>query len=115
MERELICICCPKGCHLKVDLENKKVSGNGCPRGQKYGIDEVTNPVRVVTSTVKVVNGIQNVVPVKTDKSISKNLTFKCIEEINKVEIKAPVTIGQIIIKNVLESGANVIATKSID
>lgn len=114
MEKELICICCPKGCHLKVDLETKQVTGNGCPRGAKYGVDEVTNPVRVITTTIRVVDGKHKVVPVKTDKPIPKNLTFKCIEEINKIQIKAPIKIGQIIIENVLDTGANIVATRNI-
>ena len=66
MVRELICIVCPRGCHLKVDSDNLKVSGNGCIRGEKYGVSEVTNPVRTVTSTMKVDNGELKLIPVKT-------------------------------------------------
>lgn len=114
MIRELICIRCPKGCHLKVDDKTLKVSGNGCINGEKYGISEVTNPVRTVTSTVKVIKGKLNVVPVKTDKPIPKGLMMKCMEEINKASIKAPVKIGDIVIENVLETGCNIIATRFI-
>ena len=114
MDKELICICCPKGCHLKVDREAKSVSGNGCSRGLEYGINEVTNPVRVITSTVKVKNGELPVVPVKTNKPIPKGLNFKCMEEINKSEVNAPVKIGQVIIKNVLGTGADIVATRNV-
>lgn len=114
MEKQLICICCPKGCHLNVDAENRSVTGNGCTRGIEYGINEVTNPVRVITSTVKVSNGELPVVPVKTRNPIPKELNFKCMEEINKAVIKAPVKIGDIIIKNVLETGIDIVATRNI-
>lgn len=114
MEKELICICCPKGCHLKVDAEAKKVSGNGCIRGIEYGINEVTNPVRVITSTVKVENGELPVVPVKTNNPIPKNLNFKCMEEINKVTLSAPVKIGDVVIKNVLGIGVDIVTTRNI-
>ncbi|MBE6062856.1 MAG: DUF1667 domain-containing protein [Clostridium butyricum] len=115
MEKELICICCPNGCHLKVDIDNREIRGNKCKRGEEYGISEVTHPVRVITSTVKVENGSFPVIPVKTKGYIPKELNFKCMEEINKITIKAPVEIGDVIIKNVLDTGVDIVATKSID
>jgi len=114
MEKELICICCPKGCHLIVDAEAKNVSGNGCLRGIEYGINEVTNPVRVITSTVKVENGEIAVVPVKTNKPIPKGLNFKCMKEINKVKINAPVKIGDVVIENVLGTGVDIVVTRNV-
>ncbi|EKQ56545.1 MULTISPECIES: DUF1667 domain-containing protein [unclassified Clostridium] len=114
MEKELICICCPKGCHLKVDAQMNNVQGNGCGRGEEYGINEVTNPVRIITSTVKVENGELPVVPVKTNAPISKGLNFKCMEEINKAIVSAPIKIGQVIIKNILGTGVDIVATRSI-
>lgn len=115
MEKELICICCPNGCHLKVDIDNNIVSGNKCKRGEEYGINEVTNPVRVITSTAKVLNGTLPVVPVKTKEAIPKGLNFKCMEEINKVTVKAPVKVGDVVIENVLDTGVNVVATKNVE
>ncbi|AJH01646.1 molybdopterin oxidoreductase [Clostridium beijerinckii] len=114
MERELICISCPKGCHLKVDETSLTVSGNTCPKGAEYGVNEVTNPVRIVTSTVKVSGGDTPVVPVKTQTAIPKGLIMKCMEEINKVTVKAPVKIGDIIIGNVLETGIDIIVAKNV-
>jgi CxxC motif-containing protein len=115
MEKELICITCPKGCHLKVDVEANKVTGNGCPRGAEYGINEVTHPVRVITSTVKVKNGQIPVVPVKTKTPIPKGLNFKCMEEINKATIVAPIYIGDIVIANILGTGVDVVATRNVE
>lgn len=114
MERELICICCPRGCHLKVDDKSLTVSGNSCPRGAEYGAREVTNPVRTITSTVKVNGSDIPVVPVKTENAIPKAMTMKCMEEINKITMNAPVKIGDIVIKNVLGTGVNVVATKNV-
>lgn len=114
MERELICICCPRGCHLKVDDKSLTVSGNSCLRGAEYGAREVTNPVRIITSTVKVNGSDIPVVPVKTEKAIPKAMTMKCMEEINKITMNAPVKIGDVVIKNVLGTGVNVVATKNV-
>lgn len=114
MIRELICISCPMGCHLKVNVENKTVEGNICKRGEVYGINEVTNPVRMVTSTVKIVNGEVPVISVKTSKPVSKKLNFEIMELLKQVKIEAPVRIGDIIIKNILDTGADIVATRNV-
>ena len=74
----------------------------GSGKIKEYGINEVTNPVRIITTTAKVMNGSSPVVSVKTKEPIPKELNFKCMEEINKVEVQAPVKIGDIIIENIL-------------
>ena len=114
MMKELICICCPRGCHLKVDEEKKEVTGNACPRGKEYGINEVTNPVRVVTSTVKITGANLRRLPDKTDKPIPKGKIFDILDEIKPVVVKAPVKIGDVIVPNVAGTGVDVIATKNI-
>ncbi len=113
--KQLICIVCPKGCHLQVDTENgNKVFGNNCSRGAIYGYEEVTLPKRVVTSTVKVVNGTVSRLPVKTSKSIPKEKMFQCMDIIRSLEIIPPVKRGQVILKNILETEADLIACKDI-
>lgn len=114
MIKELICISCPMGCHLKVDIENQTVTGNTCKRGEVYGIKEVTNPVRVVTSTVKIKSGELPVIPVKTKEAVPKDLNFKIMEVLRQVEVEAPIKIGQVIVENILGSGVDIVATRSI-
>ena len=73
--KELICIVCPKGCHLKVDEnDNYRVEGHGCVRGEAYGKKELTDPTRVITSTVKVTGALYARCPVKTAAPIPKGL-----------------------------------------
>ncbi|MGL4848730.1 MAG: DUF1667 domain-containing protein [Clostridium sp.] len=114
MLKELICIVCPKGCHLTVATENETVTGNSCPRGKVYGLNEVKNPTRIVTSTVKIQNCDNIVLPVKTDAPIPKEMIFDIIKEINKVSVALPIKSGHIIIENVLGTGSNIVATKSL-
>ncbi|MFA6861803.1 MAG: DUF1667 domain-containing protein [Bacilli bacterium] len=114
MIKEMVCINCPRGCQLKVDTDLLTVTGNTCPRGKDYGISEVTNPVRTVTSTVKITGGLIDRVSVKTNHPISKDLMTACMDEINKITVKAPIKIGDIIISNVLNTKADVVATKSV-
>lgn len=113
--KELICIVCPKGCHLKVDEDNDyAVTGNGCPRGAEYGRAELTNPTRVVTSTVRCVGGIYPRCPVKTDGVIPKGMIFKVMEALNHVELAAPVAVGQVVIENVCGTGVNVVSARTM-
>lgn len=114
---ELICINCPMGCAMTVEREGDtvvSVTGNTCPRGDIYARKEVTDPTRIVTSTVKVEGGIHPRVSVKTERDIPKGKIFACMEAINSVMIKAPVHIGDIVVENVAGTGVNIIATRSI-
>lgn len=112
--RKFICIVCPKGCHLEVD-DNLKVTGNSCKRGETYGISEATNPVRMVTSTVKIKSELITRLPVRTNQPIPKSRIFDVMAEINKLEVVAPIAIRDILIENVLGLGANIIATRTIE
>ena len=113
--KELICIVCPKGCHLKVDEEHGyAVTGNGCQPGAEYGKVELTNPTRVVTSTVKCVGGAHPRCPVKTDAPIPKGLIFEAMKTLDDVELTAPVRVGDVVIANVCGTGVNFVAARSM-
>ncbi|MBQ1458069.1 MULTISPECIES: DUF1667 domain-containing protein [Butyrivibrio] len=115
--RELICIGCPMGCQLTVNMEdadNITVTGNTCPRGEAYGKKEVTNPTRIVTSSVKINDGTIARVSVKTENDIPKGKIFDIMKEIREVTVTAPIHIGDVIIKNVADTGVDVIATKDV-
>ena len=114
--KELICIVCPQGCHLKVDEENGcAVTGNSCPRGAEYGRAELTHPTRVVTSTVKCTGGLYPRCPVKTDRAIPKEQMFRVREALEAVTLSAPVAVGDVVVENVCGTGANIVATRSME
>lgn len=114
-KRELICVACPLGCPITVDFDAdgnvSSVIGNTCKRGDAYARTEVTNPTRMLTTTVKVVDGKSYVVPVKSENPIPKGMMFECMKVINKASIKAPVNIGDVVIENILGTGVDIIAT----
>lgn len=113
----LICIGCPLGCPLEVEMEGKEVrsvSGNTCKNGDKYARKELTNPTRIVTSTVRVVNGKLGMVSVKTVSDIPKGKIFDCVKELQTIDIPAPVAIGDVIIQDVCGTGVTVVATKNV-
>lgn len=117
-ERNLICIACPRGCAIKVTLDDNKevvsIKGATCKNGEEYAKNEVTHPMRNLTSTVKVTGGVAAVVPVKTSIDIPKELLFDAMKEINKASIASPVHIGDVVIKDILGTGADIIATNEI-
>ena len=112
MIRELTCIVCPVGCSIKVEIENgevKGVEGNTCPRGKVYAESECVNPQRVVTTTVRCDDG--GVVSVKTESPIPKDKMAECMEIINNAVCHLPVSVGDVIIDNVL--GSRIVATSN--
>ncbi len=116
MHSELTCIVCPIGCRIQIDeTENGYIiEGYACPRGKKYALQELEDPRRMVTSTVRVENGFLALVPVKTAEPIPKNLIFDVMTQINSVVVEAPVFLGDVIVKDVAGTGIDIIATRDM-
>ncbi len=115
--RNLTCINCPMGCALTIEMEGNKVvsiSGNTCPRGDAYGRKEVTNPTRIVTSTVRVTGGAADMVSVKTKQDIPKEKIFDCVKALKDVEVQAPVHVGDVIVSDVAGTGVDIVATRNV-
>ncbi|NLM97017.1 MAG: DUF1667 domain-containing protein [Halanaerobiaceae bacterium] len=117
--KDIICILCPRGCRIKIDynVDNSSVSnitGYGCQKGLDYGLEELHNPSRIITTTVRVKNGELPLLPVKTERGIPKDLIFPVMKEISNIEVEAPVRIGQIIKRNLLNTGIDLIAGRDI-
>ena len=118
MKKELICITCPMGCHLCAELNDNNevlnVSGNSCPRGDLYARKELTHPERVITTTVKIDGAIHKLLPVMSNGTISKDLIFEVMKIINNTSVKSPIHRGDVIIKNICETGIDIIASRSM-
>jgi CxxC motif-containing protein len=114
-KREMVCVSCPMGCAITVELDDNNevisVTGNTCPRGDKYARQECTHPERMLTSTVKVEGGRLPVVPVKSASPIPKEMLFDAMKEVNKVTLKAPVTFGDVAVKDILGTGIDIVVT----
>ena len=112
--RTLICIGCPNGCLVTVDKNpdgSISITGNTSKKGEEYARNEVTAPKRTVTSIVRVSGGKNPVVSVKTKEEIPKEKIAACMEEINRTALKAPVSLGQIVIADVAGTGVDIVAT----
>ena len=104
------------GCRLKVTgtIDELSVDGGKCKKGAEYAHDEITNPVRMVCTTVKIKGGIHGVIPVKTDKAIPDKYKFEVIKAVNGVELNSPVKMGDIIISDLLGTGVNIVAERDM-
>lgn len=115
MNRKLTCIECPLSCALFVDIEDcrvVKVSGNKCPKGETYAVSEIENPLRVLTSCVLTQKLSLKMVPVRTNKPIPKNKLNEAMAEVKKIKIDKDVSVGEILIENLLGLGVNLVATR---
>jgi CxxC motif-containing protein len=115
-KKQLICINCPRGCALEAewnDLSDLKVTGNSCPRGIEYATSEIFNPVRILTATVKTADPKMKRIPVKSLKPVKKELIPAILNKLYKIQIPLPVASGDIVLKNALESGIDIVATRS--
>jgi CxxC motif-containing protein len=117
--KELTCIGCPMGCQLTVDFDDKNskvmgVTGNNCKIGERYAQKELTNPTRIVTSSIKVDGGNLAMVSVKTESDIPKGKIFDIMKEIHNTKVIAPVKIGDVLIENVAGTNVNIVATRNI-
>lgn len=110
----IICIVCPKGCRLTVDENTLAVTGNGCPRGAEYGKNELTHPVRVVTSTVRVEGADICRCPVKTAGSVPKEKMFAVMDALDGVCLHAPVHCGDVVLADVCGTGVDVVAMREL-
>ena len=116
--RELICIGCPMGCPLTVTMNGKEVTevtGYTCPKGETYAHKEVTNPTRIVTSTVKVSGGKVPMINVKTKTDIPKDKIFECVAALKGLTIQAPVKIGDVIVENAAGTGVPIVAAGNVE
>lgn len=117
MQKEIICTVCPRGCHIMVTGNEKEVQsleGYGCKRGIEYATAEFISPVRILTTTVKIDGNDSDLLPVRSNKPISKSKILDCMEFIKKTSVKLPIKQSDIIISDICGSGADIIATKEI-
>jgi CxxC motif-containing protein len=116
---EMICIVCPMSCRLVIDVDTAgavlSVAGNSCNRGDIYARKELTNPTRMLTSTVKISGAIYDRLPVITSSDIPKGMMFEVMKALANVEVVAPVKVNDIILENVCDLGINIIASRSME
>ncbi len=117
MNRVFTCILCPNGCEIEAAYEGENIlsmEGNLCPKGKDYVTQELVSPMRNIATSVLLEGGELPLASVRLDRPIPKNKIFDVMEEIKNKRLKAPVSIGDVVIHDVLGTGADVIVTKNV-
>ena len=109
--RELTCIGCPLGCAITVTMDGSTVTA---VTGDAYARKEVTNPTRIVTSTVRVNGGIYPMANVKTASDIPKGRIFDCVNALKDITVNAPLKIGDVVLSDVAGTGVDIIAARNV-
>ncbi len=115
--KKITCITCPIGCQLTITKEEDKlveISGNKCPRGTVYAKNEFYNPKRALTSTVKIIGGTIEQLPVKTKEPIPKEKVKEAMLILKDLTTQAPVKTGDVILDDLVKTGIPLIATRSV-
>lgn len=106
--KNVICIICPNGCELEIDAE-EQVTGNLCPRGQAFALQELKDPRRSLSTTCRTIFPDIPVVPVRTEKEIPKHLMKDAVRAISEIVIDRHMQIGETVAADILNTGVNVI------
>ena len=114
--REMVCIVCPVGCRLRAEGSgaNWKVTGNTCPKGERYALEEMTNPTRIITSSVQISGGHMQLLSVKTGGPVPKQKIPDVLTALYSVRAAAPVAVGDVVLRNAAGTGVDIVATRSI-
>jgi len=119
LEKTITCTVCPKGCRVTVTFDDKggvkKITGNSCKKGEAYARSELVNPKRVLTTTVRVLDGQKPVVSVKTVEPVPLKKMMRCMEDINQLKVKAPIRIGEEVKADVAGTKVALVATSGVN
>ena len=118
MKKELVCVNCPMGCRISVEMKEGKIvdiSGNTCPKGKEYAEQECIRPMRILTTTVRICHGVHRVLPVISERSIPLDLVFQAMEQVKHVEVSAPVKEGDVILDDLAGTGVKLLASRSME
>jgi len=117
-KKHFTCVTCPVGCEVDVELQNGSIvsmTGNKCDKVKEFVLQELKEPMRVLTTTVRIEGAEWAMLPVRTDKPIPKRLFLQAIEELASIDLQAPVHISEVIIRDIAGSGANIVATRTMN
>ena len=112
--RNMTCLECPMGCQLSIDEQTLEVTGNICPKGEAFARAEITNPVRILTTTAVIESETESMLPVRTKDPIPKGSMDAAMKAIKNVRVKAPVEVGDILVEDLVGTGVPLIATKRV-
>ena len=116
-KKHFVCVVCPIGCEIHVVHEGSEIismHGNKCEKSLEFVTQELIEPMRVLSTTVRIHGARWPVIPVRTDKAIPKRLFPSIMKRLRRIKLQAPVNMWDVVVRNVLRTGANIIATRTM-
>ena len=117
-KKRFTCVTCPVGCEVDVELQNGSIvsiKGNKCDKVKEFVLQELKEPMRVLTTTVRIEGAKWAMLPVRTDKPIPKRLFLQAMGELAGIDLKAPVHMSEVIVRDIAGSSANIVATRTME
>ncbi len=116
-KRHLVCVVCPIGCEIDVVHDGQKIismEGNKCEKSEEFVRQELIEPMRILTTTVRIQGARWSVIPVRSDKAVPKRLFPRIMKQLRCIKLQAPVSMLDVVVKDVLDTGTNIIATRTM-
>ena len=116
-KKHFVCVVCPIGCEIDVVHDGSKIlsmEGNKCERSEEFVSQELIEPMRILTTTVRIQGSRWPVIPVRTDKSVPKRLFPRIMRQLRGINLQAPVNMLDVVVKDVVGTGANIITTRTM-
>jgi CxxC motif-containing protein len=116
-KKHVVCVICPIGCEIDVVHDGDKIvsmEGNKCEKAQEFVRQELIEPMRILTTTVRLGGARLPVIPVRTDKPVPKRLFPHILRQLKGIELQAPVNMLDVVVSDVVNTGVNVIATRTM-
>jgi CxxC motif-containing protein len=116
-KKHFVCVVCPIGCEIDVVHDGSKIismEGNKCEKSEEFVSQELIEPMRILTTTVRIRGSRWPVTPVRTDKAVPKRLFPRIMKQLRRIELQAQINMLDVVVKDVLHTGANIIATRTM-
>jgi len=116
-KKRFTCVTCPIGCEIDVAIQDShevNLQGSKCAKGKDFVLQELEEPMRILTTTIHIEAAKWAMLPVRTDKPIPKRLLFRVIRELANIELQAPVKMSDVIVRDIAGTGASIVATRNM-
>jgi CxxC motif-containing protein len=116
-KKHFVCVVCPIGCEIDVVHDGSKIismEGNKCEKSEEFVTQELIEPMRILTTTVRIQGARWPVIPVRTDKAVPKRLFPRIMNQLKRIKLQAPVNMLDVVMNDIARTGANVIATRTM-
>ena len=116
--RHFVCVICPIGCEVDVVHDGGDIismEGNKCKKSEEFVRQELIEPMRILTTTVRIEGARWPVIPVRTDRPVPKRLFPHIMKKLSRIDLQAPVSVLHVVVSNAAGTGANIIATRTLE